>query len=336
MSDPCPESEIFFLGFFYIIWLKNNNPKNTSLYSMRFDLQLIVAFLCYFSLFTSVKAVAQEFNCTVNINDEQLEGTSYDYIKQSLANELTAYINDFRWTETEVLEHERINCQISVVLTSANTNYTYSAEVVISARRPIYGTMQETTSIILSDQAWQFSYPEGRSLVHDELSFEALTGFIDYYAYLILGYDFDSFSELGGSDYFAKAQDVVDLAQSSNTIGWTRSSNNRRNRFTLVADMMNSSYNDLRLAYYKYHREALDSFTQNPDQARAAALAALELIQTTKRRSTSNFLFDLFFDSKSREIAAMLTDAESHVRLAAYTILSETDQAHLSDYKDLQ
>ncbi len=125
MSDPCPESEIFFLGFFYILRLKNNNPKNTSLYSMRFDLQLIVAFLCYFSLFTSVKAVAQEFNCTVNINDEQLEGTSYDYIKQSLANELTAYINDFRWTETEVLEHERINCQISVVLTSANTNYTY-------------------------------------------------------------------------------------------------------------------------------------------------------------------------------------------------------------------
>ena len=336
MSNPCLESEIFFLGFFYIIGLKNNNPKNTSFYSMRFDLQLIVAFVCYFSLFISVKGVAQEFNCTVNINDEQLEGTSYDYIKQSLATELTAYINDFRWTETEVLEHERINCQISVVLTSANTDYTYSAEAVISARRPIYGTMQETTSIILNDQAWQFSYPEGRSLVHDELTFEAVTGFIDYYAYLMLGYDFDSFAKLGGSDYFAKAQDVVDLAQSSNAIGWARSSNNRRNRFTLVADLMNSSYDDLRQAYYIYHREALDGFTQNPNQAREAALEALELIHTTKRRSTSNFLFDLFFDSKSREIAAMLKDAESQIRLAAYTILSETDQAHLSDYENLQ
>ena len=297
---------------------------------------ILIVFISIITLSSEKQVAAQEFNCSVNINDEQLEGTSYDYVKQSLATELTAYINDFRWTETEVLEHERINCQISIVLTSASTDYTYSAEAVISARRPIYGTIQETSSIIVSDQAWQFSYPEGRSLVHDELTFEALTGFIDYYAYLMLGYDFDSFAELGGSDYFAKAQDVVDLAQSSNTIGWTRSSNNRRNRFTLVADMMNSSYNDLRLAYYKYHREALDSFTQNPDQARAAALAALELIQTTKRRSTSNFLFDLFFDSKSREIAAILTDAESQVRLAAYTILSETDQAHLSDYKNLQ
>ena len=279
---------------------------------------------------------AQEFSCSVNINDEQLEGTSYDYVKQTLATELTAYINDYRWTETEVLEHERINCQISIVLTGASTDYTYSAEAVISARRPIYGTMQETTSIILSDQAWQFSYPEGRSLVHDELTFEALTGFVDYYAYLMLGYDFDSFAELGGNEYFAKAQDVVDLAQSSSAIGWARSSNNRRNRFTLVADMMNSSYDDLRRAYYQYHREALDGFTRNPDQARQAALEALELIQTTKRRSTSNFLFDLFFDTKSREIASLFNDAESPTRLAAYTILSETDQAHLSDYENLQ
>ena len=79
---------------------------------------------------------AQEFNCAVNINDEQLEGTSYDYVKQTLATDLASHINEFRWTETEVLEHERINCQISIILTSANTDYTYSAEAVISARRP--------------------------------------------------------------------------------------------------------------------------------------------------------------------------------------------------------
>ena len=288
------------------------------------------------ALLDGKQLAAQEFSCSVNINDEQLEGTSYDYVKQALATELTTYINDFRWTETEVLEFESINCQISIVLTSATTDYTYSAEAVISARRPIYGTMQETMSIILNDQAWQFSYPEGRSLVHDELTFEALTGFIDYYAYIMLGYDFDSFAELGGSDYFAKAQDVVDLAQGSNAIGWARSSNNRRNRFTLVADLMNSSYGDLRQAYYTYHRKALDGFNHSPNKAREAALDALKLIQTTKRRSTSNFLFDLFFDSKSREIAALFNDAESPVRLGAYAILSETDQAHLSDYKNLQ
>ena len=100
----------------------------------------------------------------------------------------------------------------------------------------------------------------------------------------------------------------------------------------LVADMMNSSYGDLRRAYIPII-EALDGFLKTQPRA---ALRALELIQTTKRRSTSNYLFDLFFDAKSREIAAMLADAASQIRLAAYTILSETDQAHLSDYENLQ
>ena len=126
---------------------------------MRVNFHLIIIFVSLLGLLEGNPGVAQEFNCAVNINDEQLEATSFDYVKQTLATELTAYINDFRWTETEVLDHERINCQISIVLTSASTDYTYSAEAVISARRPIYGTMRETSSIILSDQAWQFSYP---------------------------------------------------------------------------------------------------------------------------------------------------------------------------------
>ncbi len=176
--------------------VKKNNP------SLLLNVTCSIFFIL---LLGAVESSAQEFNCAVNINDEQLEGTSYDYVKQTLAIELTAYINEYRWTETEVLEHERINCQISIVLTSASTDYTYSAEALISARRPVYGTMQETISIILSDQAWQFSYPEGRSLVHDELTFEALTGFIDYYAYLMLGYDFDSFAELGGQRLFCQS-----------------------------------------------------------------------------------------------------------------------------------
>ena len=173
----------------------------------------------------------------MNINDEQLEGTSYDYVKQTLATDLASYINEFRWTETEVLEHERINCQISIILTSANTDYTYSAEAVISARRPIYGTMQETSSIIVSDQAWQFSYPEGRSLVHDELTFEALTGFIDYYAYRC--WAILTVLPSWGAAIILRKHRMWWIWR--RFYHWGKISNNRRNRFTLVADLMNSS-----------------------------------------------------------------------------------------------
>ncbi len=287
-------------------------------------------------LLIPVTSIAQEFDCRVNVDDTNLEGTSFEYVKESLQTDLENYINEFRWTEIEFQEQERISCQLSIVLIDGDQDFNFVAETVISARRPIYNTTAETTSIIIGDQSWQFSYPQGRSLIHDELQFESLTGFIDYYMYLILGYDFDSFSPLGGTDYFELAQNVVDLAQNENTIGWNRNSNNLRNRFVLIADLLNNNYHPLRNAYYTYHRLGLDTFTRSPEEARRQVLSGLEEIRDAKRRSTSNFLYDLFFDSKSKEIASIFRDADSRVQLEAYNILQETDQGHLSEYSELQ
>lgn len=281
-------------------------------------------------------SLAQEFDCEVIIDDSNLEGTSFAYVKESLRTDLEDYINDYRWTELEFTEQERISCQVNIVLTSGTSDFQFSAETVISARRPIYNTMTETTTILLGDQSWQFFYPEGRSLIHDELQFESLTGFIDYYMYLLLGYDFDSFSPLGGTTYFDKAQNVVDLAQNESTIGWTRNSNNQRNRFVLISDLLSTNYEPLRNAFYTYHRLGLDTFTQNPVAARQQVLNALTEIQAAKRRSTSNFLYDLFFDTKSREITSVFIDADSRIQLQAYNILRETDQGHLLEYEQLQ
>ncbi|HCD53584.1 MAG TPA: DUF4835 domain-containing protein [Balneolaceae bacterium] len=281
-------------------------------------------------------ANAQEFNCQVTINDEQLEGTSFEYVKQNLENEIMSYINEYRWTEVDFQEEERISCVMSIVLTSGDSDFNFSAETVISARRPIYNTMSETTTMILSDQSWVFSYPEGKNLTHNDLEFEPLTGFIDFYAYLLLGYDFDSFSDQGGTVYFGKAQDVVDLAQSTSATGWSRSSNNRRNRFVLISDLLNTNYQILRTAFYTYHRHGLDLFTTNPEEARQNVIKALTNMRDAKRRSTSTYLYDLFFDTKSREISSIFEDAESTVQLEAYNILRETDQAHLSEYDELQ
>lgn len=287
-----------------------------------------------FLLFSSVKA--QEFDCQITVNDDQLEGNSFEYVAGSLTTDLEAYINEYRWTELEVLEQERIQCQISIILLAGDQDFNFSAETIIQSRRPIYNTLTETGVLILSDGAWSFNYPEGKSLIHDELEFEAMTGFIDYYMNLILGYDFDSYSELGGTEYFQKAQNVVDLAQNESTIGWTRNSNNGRNRFVLISDLLNNNYEAIRKANYEYHRLVLDTFTDNPRQSRVRLVEILTDIQDAKRRATNNFLFDLFFDAKSKEIASILADAEPELQIEAYQILRETDSAHLNDYEALQ
>ncbi|MBO6792777.1 MAG: DUF4835 family protein [Balneolaceae bacterium] len=294
-------------------------------------------FNCLFLLwlFTSVVA-AQEFDCQITVNDEQLEGNSFEYVSGSLTTDLEAYINEYRWTELEVLEQERIQCQISIILLQGDQDFNFAAETVIQSRRPIYNTLNETGMLILSDGAWGFNYPEGKSLIHDELEFEAMTGFIDYYMNLMLGYDFDSYSELGGTEYFQKAQNVVDLAQNESSIGWTRNSNNGRNRFVLISDILNNNYEVIRRANYEYHRLVLDTFVDNPNASRAKLLEILTVIQDAKRRATNNFLFDLFFDAKSKEIASILEDAEPDLKFEAYQILRDTDSAHLNDYEALQ
>lgn len=278
---------------------------------------------------------AQEFDCSVTINTEQLEGSSYTYL-QNLKPALEGYINEYNWTDQEFQSEERINCSIQIIFTSGTSDYTFSAETIFQVQRPIYNTTVRTTTILLSDNSWQFSYPEGKSLIHDELQFDPLTGFIDFYCYIMLGYDFDTFSELGGTDYFVNAQNILSLAQTTTALGWTRNTNNRRNRNTLVTDLISPGYQPLRSAYYRYHRLGLDQFIEKPQEARQEVLTALNEIQDVKRRSTSNYLFDIFFDTKSREIAAVFESAERDIRLEAYELLRQTDQGHLSDYEKLQ
>tara|TARA_R110002096_G_scaffold432801_2_gene650243 strand:+ start:4547 stop:5476 length:930 start_codon:yes stop_codon:yes gene_type:complete len=286
-------------------------------------------------LFSTFSVKGQEFNCDVTVNNDLIEGASFTYITE-LEQQIEDYINEYKWTNIEFQEHERIVCQIQIVIESGNSNFDFSSRIVFSLRRPIFNTNTETTSIILTDDTWKFNYPQGRSFIHDELQFDELTGLLDFFINLGLGYDFDSFSPLGGTPYFLRAQNIVDLAQTTSAIGWSRSTNNRRNRYTLITDLLNNSYEPLREAYYTYHRKGLDLFVTDETQARANVLEALKQIRDAKRRATSNYLFDVFFDTKSREIAGIFEGADSRIKLQAYGVLLETDQGHLSEYSTLQ
>lgn len=281
------------------------------------------------------KTYAQEFDCTVEINIDQLEGSSFNYLA-NLKEVLENYINEYKWTDQEFEEEERIVCQIQVAVTSGNNDQVFGAEVVFQLQRPIYASTAKTTTVLLNDGAWQFSYQEGKTLIHDELQFEELTGFIDFFCYIMLGYDFDTFADLGGEPYFKKAQDILNRAQTTSAIGWSRNANNGRNRNTLVNDLISNNYKPLRTAYYRYHRLGLDQFVANSEKARQEILGALKDIQEAKRRTTSNYLYDIFFDAKYREITALFMEAETDLRLEAYEVLRQTDQGHLTDYERLQ
>ena len=301
----------------------------------KFQISIFVNVLLLLTLTIYPKSLnAQELNCSVTVNDRQISGSSTEYISE-LAPAVERYLNENRWTNDRYEEKERIRCNIQILLTDVDGNSNFTAEAVISASRPIYNTNRQTTLIVINDSAWRFNYSRNKNLIFDDLQFDDLTSFLDFYAYIILGYDYDSFSELGGSSHFNSALSIFEIAQNTGAQGWGRSIGAQRNRFGLINDLTNPSYRDLRSAYYRYHRLGLDQFTQQEELARNEIIEALDLIRENKRVTSNNYLFDLFFSTKYLEIVASLRDASPSTRTAAYNILRDVDPANTSEYRRL-
>jgi len=295
---------------------------------------LRIVLLSFLTAISVLPAIAQELNANVTVDRSQVSSTSLNYL-DNLSQELEVYINEYDWIDANFREEERINVDMQITLLSVDDNYNFEAQVVVRSRRPIYNTTQETILFFFNDQSWNFNYTPNRTLIHDELQFDALTSLLDFYCYVILGFDFDSFSELGGTSYYLQAQDIISLAQTTTTSGWSQGTN-RRNRAHLIANLTSTNYELFRQALYQYHRQGLDIFVDNPSKARQEVLQALETIQEAQRTTSSNLVFDIFFNAKYRELVSIFEDADPQVRLDAYNLLSQIDQSHLTEYRKLQ
>lgn len=300
----------------------------------QYNIRKIFIFLI-FMMVVPIQMAAQEFDCDVSINDRQISGTSYDYVSE-LEVDIENYINGYRWTNDRFRDHERIRCNFQIVLTGVDENFNYTAEIALTMRRPIYNTNQESLAILFSDNNWRFYYPQNKNLVHDELQFDDLTSFVDFYTYIMLGFDYDSFSELGGTRFYGDAQSIFEIGQNSGSQGWGRSIGAQRNRYGLISDITSPAYEDFRRAVYRYHRFGLDQFTMQPEEAREEVIKALELLQENKQLTNNNYLFDIFFSSKYTEIVAIFRDADAETRTRAYNILRDVDPANTSEYEKLQ
>ncbi len=303
------------------------------MFNKNFIKKILIALIL--SLTSVYTAFAQELNVNVQVNRSRIAGASLDYL-DNFEEEIENYINGYDWTNADFMPQERIEADIQIYLTSVSDNYTFTADLVIRSSRPIYNTTRQTTLFLYNDDNWTFQYIPNSTLVHDELQFDGITTLLNFYAYLILGYDFDSFEALGGTPYFSRAQNQVSIAQTSSSPGWRRSSAQPNNRAQLIADLTNPNYELFRKAIYQYHRQGLDLFIKKPRRARQNIIEALQMIQHAKRQTVNNLLFDIFFNAKYLEIVSIFKDAPADVRRKAFNLLTEIDISHLNAYRELQ
>ncbi|MFQ5569959.1 MAG: DUF4835 family protein, partial [Rhodothermales bacterium] len=155
-----------------------------------------MAFGLLLAMWGASTAQAQEFNCIVRVNYSQLSGAKYTYLEE-LQRDIMGYLNNNTWTEDRFQEEERIECSMDVIIEEALTLTSFRARLVLTSRRPIYGTTQNSNIFQVNDEEWQFDYAQGSPLIFEVERFDPLASLIDFYAYIMLGYDYDSFSELG-------------------------------------------------------------------------------------------------------------------------------------------
>lgn len=277
--------------------------------------------------------LAQELNCDVTVNMEQVPSSSRDYLR-NFESDVEKYLNSYRWTN-EDLGGDKIQCSMNIYLKVLGDNR-YSAQVFVGSRRPVYKgvdkTDQETVLLRVLDDNWEFDYVPNKPLYHDEFQFDPLADFLDFYAYLIIGFDFDTYTELSGSPYFQKALNICNQAAGTPYAkDWTQQSTTY-SRFSVVDELTNLKYQPFRLAFYKFHFEGIDLLATEPLQGLNAMLSAIEIIGEIKQKQNPNsILVRTFFDTKYQEIAEAFLHYPDR---AVYRRLSAADQNHQSTYME--
>lgn len=255
--------------------------------------------------FFMVSVSAQEMNCVVTINADQVSQTNQQ-IFSTLERSLNDFVNKNKWTNRTFKENERINTQMFITITKYESNR-FEGNIQIQSSRPVFNTSYETPVFNYKDNQLNFEYIEFQPLVFNENVFESnLISVVSYYVYIILGLDADTFSLEGGTEYFRKAQQITTQAQSSNYAGWDQNSD--RSRFELVDNLLSNTYREYRIAMYNYHRKGLDILGDNNSTGKQVIAGTMKLFETMIKRRPNAFLVQTFFDAKSDEIQNIFSD----------------------------
>lgn len=297
--------------------------------------RLLIVALFTLSILNS--AQAQELNCRVQLLTDQVQGVN-PAIFESLQEFIFEFMNNRKWTADNFSIEERIDCSLLLNIdrsASASSN-TYRATLQVISNRPVFNTNYSSPIINLRDDQIVFEFIPNTQYNFNPDQFQSnLVGILAFYAYTIIGYDYDTFSPRGGQPYFEMAQRIVQGAQTSNAPGW-KAFEGDKNRFWIITDLMNRSFEGLRDCLYAYHRNGLDVMSDKTEQGRTAIFESLQAFDRIHRVKPMAYNTQNFFLAKSDEIVNLFSQAQPPERNALFELLSRVDPGNLSKYEKMQ
>ncbi|MDQ3047195.1 MAG: DUF4835 family protein [Bacteroidota bacterium] len=277
---------------------------------------------------------AQELNCQVQVLSQQIQGTDRR-VFETLQTAIYEFMNNKKWTNESFKNDERIDCSILINLTEKLSTDEYKGTLQIQARRPIFKSSYNSVLMNYNDNDIQFRYLLNSPLEFNENShLSNLTSILGFYAYMIIGLDYDSFALNGGTPYLQKALAVSNNAQNAEESGWKAFDGNK-NRYWLINNMLDASFIPLRECMYNYHRKGLDVMVDNKETGRNVIYESLLALKTIHEIKPLSFSMQVFFNAKSDEVVNIFSGAFSDEKSKVVNLLNEIDPTNSNKYQKI-
>jgi len=301
-------------------------------------LSRIKYYLIIFLVFLPAIINAQELNCNIQISAQRIQGSNRQ-VFESMQKDLFEFMNNTVWTDHVFNYAERIDCNILINLTDQLSADEFKGTIQIQLSRPIFNTTYNSTLLNFIDNSFQFKYVEFQPLEFDPSTYKSsLVSVLAYYTYMVLGFDYDSFAPMGGTEFFQMAEKIVTNAQNAPEPGWKPYDGSRnRNRYWLVKNVLDKEYEGVRQFIYEYYINGLDKMESKAPEARTSMVESLKLIQDVYRKKPDPFMYlvQVVMDAKSDELINIYSAAFPEEKSRVVEILTEIDPANKAKYEKI-
>ena len=286
-----------------------------------------IIFLLLYSINTNI--FSQELNAKVVVNTEKLQSTEKLFFNEMQSN-IEQFLNNQIWTKDNVGSEEKINCNFIVNIINEPSSNQFEATVQIVSSRPIYNSSYETILLNHGDREWIFEYYPSQNIEYIENAFnDNLTSLLSFYSYLIIGIDYDSFEEKGGEDSFNSAWKILNNSQNSGYKGWDQFGS-RKNRYWICENFLNPEFEKVRTTIYKYHRNGMDRFYNNPEESRKTIIEGINNLNEINKKNFNSAILTLFMDAKATELTKIFRGGNLNEKRNAFNLLSEISPSNIN------
>ena len=284
--------------------------------------------------------MTQELLAKVTVIASRVNTTVDKRIFITLQTQLNNLMNTRKWTNDVFQQNEKLECSFILNLESIVEPNVYKATLTVQAARPVYNSSYQCALVNFLDAEVTFKYQEFQPVEFNESRIQGndpvaanLTAIFAYYAYMIIGLDYDSFSPKGGEAFFRKAQNIINNAPEGKGLSGWRVFDGLRNRYWLNENLINNRYNIVHDVIYSYYRAGMDKWFDNEEDARKNVMQSLIQLQAFNKENANTMILQFFMQGKMQELIALFKKGTPEERSRAIQILSELDVINGPAYK---